>query len=296
MRLLPILSLILVSAFWGIHAVVGKSVEAQLGPLPLTVLRFSFGALFYTPFLKRLFRLPRHTLWQLVLTGLLWAVLYPLFFYQSLRFISPLESLLVVNTAPLVVAILGWVLLDERLRVRQIIGIVIAFIGVCWTTVGQATANGSILGIALVVVAMFAFASYTVSSRSLTKKLPLLDMVAATSMIGAVELWIIVLFSGKTSEIIDAVSQLTGTGWLELLYVVLFVSTIAYVLYGYGLKNVTSAVSSALTFYPQILFAAVVQWLWLGIAPSTVVILSAVLILGGVLLMQFPSRKRKTAS
>lgn len=296
MQLLPMFSLILVSAIWGIHAVVGKSVEAQLGPLPLTVLRFSFGALLYTPVLKRLFRLPRHTLLQLSLTGLLWAVLYPIFFYQSLQFITPLESLLVVNTAPLIVAVLGWVFLKERLGSRQIIGIIVAFLGVGWTTVGGLKAGAPAVGILLAVVAMLAFASYTVSSRSLTKKLPLLDMVAATSMIGAVELWVIVLLGGKTHYIVDSVTHLTWTSWFELLYVVLFVSTIAYMLYGYGLKNVPSAIASALTFYPQMLFAAVVQWLWLGIAPTSVVIVSAILILGGVLLMQLPIRRRGPVS
>jgi drug/metabolite transporter (DMT)-like permease len=105
---LPLLALLLVSALWGSHPVVGKLVEHQLSPLPLTVWRFTLGAALYLPIFKKLpaiMRLPRRQFWLLALSGLMWAVLYPLFYYQSLRILSPIESLLLVNTSPLIAAL-----------------------------------------------------------------------------------------------------------------------------------------------------------------------------------------------
>lgn len=296
MRVLPVLALILVSAFWGIHAVVGKTVEEQLGPFALTVLRFTFGALLYAPLLPRVWGLPRIMLRQLALTGLFWAVLFPFFFYQSLQFLTPVESVLLINTSPLIAALLGWLFLGERLRWTQGIGIAMAFSGVGWTVFGQWKTSTSVLGILFVLVAAVSFAAYTVWSRSLSRKLPLLDMVAATSICGAIELWIITLLSGHTREIWQSLIRLNAAGWAEFLYVVVIVSTVSYILYGYGLKRLPSAVSSALTFYPQVIFVALVQWIWLGIEPTWIVIFSAILILGGMFIMQLPVRKRNQLS
>lgn len=54
---MPWLALIVVSALWGIHPVVGKAVEAQLAPLPLTVWRFTLCAVCYLPLYRRVWRL-----------------------------------------------------------------------------------------------------------------------------------------------------------------------------------------------------------------------------------------------
>jgi drug/metabolite transporter (DMT)-like permease len=292
MQILPVMALILVSAFWGIHAVVGKAIESQLGPFELTLLRYTFGAVIFTPFIPRIIRLARRNLWQLGLTGLFWAVLYPVFFYQSLRFITPVESLLFINTSPLIAALLGWLFLGEGIRLKHGIGIGTAFLGIAWTSVGQWKTTGSFTGILFMLIAAAAFAAYTVSSRSLTKKLPLFDMVAATSIFGAIELWIIAILGGRAGSAFSELSHLNFQGWEAFLYIVIIVSTASYFLYGYGLQKVTSAVSSALTFYPQVVFAGLVQWIWLRIEPTWTTFFSTILILGGVLIMQFPDRKR----
>lgn len=296
MGILQIVFLILVSAFWGVHAVIGQIAARQLGSFSLTVWRFTFGAVIYAPMVIRMRRMHRRTLWHLALTGIFWAVFYPLFFYRSLRYITPVESLILINTAPLIAAALGWLVLGERLRWTQGLGIGIAFIGVGWTGFGQWNAHGSVMGILFVLISAFAFAAYTVGSRSLARKLPLLDMVAAISIFGAVELWIVTVFSGQTRDVLHSLARLNGQGWEALLYVVLIVSTLSYILYGYGVKKVPSALSSALTFYPQVIFAALVQWIWLRIMPTWPILFSAIFILGGVVAMQWPKSRSKTTS
>ncbi len=286
-RWLPILALLLVSAFWGGHSVIGKIVEQQMSPLALTVWRFTFGGLLYLPLGLRLVRFRGWTarlFWQVALTGLLWAVLYPLFYYQALRSISPVQSLLLINTSPLFVVMFSRFLLKERIHLLQALGILVAFLGIVWMTVGQWGNTTSLAGILLTLFAAIAFAGYTVSSRALSK-LSLFDLLAATSLWGAVDSWIITVVSGQTNEVWHALSDLNQAGWLEFLYIVLIVNTLAYVLYLYGLRRLSTPVSSALTFYPQVLFAALLQWVWFGTPPAGSVVISAIFILGGVLLM-----------
>ena len=297
MAALPLLALVLVSAFWGGHAVVGKAVEHQLPPLQLTVWRFTLGALFYLPLYPRfrhIFRLPRKAFWQLALSGLAWAVLYPLFYYHSLDRLAPVQSLLLVNTSPFLAALFGWAFLRERPGKWQWIGILVSFFGVVVMVAGQWSGRLSVHGVLFALIAAAAFALYTVTSRSLFQTLPLFDVLLSTSVWGALLLWIYTLVTGQGRVVATALGSLSAQGWIQFSYIVLIVSTVSYVLYGYGLRRLPAGISSALTFYPQAIFAALIQWIALGLVPTWQTAVSAVFILGGTALMRFPMRVRAT--
>jgi drug/metabolite transporter (DMT)-like permease len=291
----PLLALILVSAMWGSHAVVGQSVESHFNPLSLAVWRFTLGAIFYLPLLGRfrqIFHLPGKRLGQLALTALCWSVIYPLLWYQALLFLSPVQSLLLVNTSPILASLISWLVLKERLALRDWIGILVSFLGVVILVMGGWSHTSSLVGVLVALAAALAFALYSVSSRSLFQALPLFDVLLATSVFGAVLLWIVALCTGQVLQVATSVANLPGRSWVELLYIVIIVGVVAYMLYGYGLKRLPAGISSSITFYPQVIFAAVIQWIWFGMTPSPLTWVSAVLILGGTALMTRGKRKR----
>lgn len=296
---MALLSLLLVSLFWGGHAVVGKAVEQQFAPLPLTVWRFTLTAVCYLPFigrLRRVFRLPTRVRWQLLLTTLCWSVLYPLFYYQSLQSLTPLESLLLVNTAPLIAALLSFLFLRERLTALEVTGIAVSFAGVAALVLFEGAGHVVFRGIAFALIAAASFAGYTVSSRSLFQTLPLFDVLVGTSMVGAVMLWLWTLISGQAGVVAHALGGLNTGGWVQFLYIVLIVSTTAYALYGYGLARLPAGVANALTFYPQVVFAAVIEWVWLGIVPQWATFVGAAFILGGTVLMRLRPKSPRPKS
>ncbi len=293
MRYVAVMALLLVSAFWGGHSVIGKVVEAQIPPFALTVWRFTLAGVLYLPLLYRLLRARHWTaqkFWLVALTGLFWAVLYPLFYYQALTMINPVQSLLLINTAPLFVLLLSRVFLKERLAVMQVMGIIVAFLGVVWMTVGHFGHAASLPGILLTLVAALAFAGYTVTSRALSG-VSLLDLLAASTLWGALDLWVLAFVTGRAGAVWGALGGLNAAGWAQLLYIVLIVSSLAYVLYLFGLRRLTTPVASALTFYPQVVFGSLMEWVWLGDRPTLAVLVSAVLILGGVVLMNLRRRR-----
>lgn len=287
---------------WGGHAVVGKAVESQMSPLSLALWRFTFSSICYLPLLRgysRVFRLPLRSKLQLAFTALCWSVLYPLFYYRSLHYITPVESLLLVNTSPIIAAGISWLLYRERLARMEWIGILVSFLGVVVLVRGQWHGSGILTGSIFALIGAVAFAGYTVASRKLFQSLPLFDVLQMTTLFGAVFLWILTIATGQTNATVHNLQALTSDGWQELLYVVLIVGTVAYILYGFGLKRLPAGVSSAITFYPQVVFAALIQWLFLGIVPSWTSVMSALLILGGTGLMtqakQTKSPVRKSA-
>ncbi|QQE79973.1 DMT family transporter [Alicyclobacillus sp. SO9] len=291
---MPFVALLLVSALWGIHPVVGKVAEQELNPTALTVWRFTLGALCYLPFygrFRRWFQLSARMVIFLGLGTLCWAMLYPLFYYQSLHDLPPVETLLIINTAPLLAAVFGWMFLRERLTGREWSGITLSFLGILVLVAGEWTGTHHILGVVYAGLAVLAFSAYTLLSRVMFKELPLLDVLVMTSTTGAVMLWVYTLVTGQFVPTANALGALTASGWMQLLYIVLFVSTLAYALYGYGLRRAPAGIGSALTFYPQVIFTALAQWLWLGQAPTGLTLMSAAAILGGTALVSLRLRK-----
>lgn len=289
-RLAPYIVLLLVSAIWGAHAVVGASVIAALSPLALATWRFTLTTVLYTPVLATALRRVR-TLsggdWGLLLAASLCSsVLYPLFYYQSLTTLPPVESLLIVNAAPVLAALFGFLLYRETLSKGQVLGLVVALAGVV-IIASQAAGRGaqSMAAISDAAIGTAAFALYTVLSRRLFRRLPLFDVLALTALLGALMLWT-VLVATRTFSAATALPALNAHEWFALLFIVIFVSTIAYILYGYGLARLSAGVSAALTFYPQVVFAALLQWIWLGRAITLITVAGGAVILAGSVLMQ----------
>lgn len=288
-------ALLLVSAIWGSHPVVGKLVEGQMSPLTLTVWRFTIGALCYLPWFgraRRIVRQPAPVLGRLAATAVFWCILYPLLYYQCLRFLPPLDALLIVNTAPLLAALLAWVFLREQIAWREWAGIALAIAGVVVLTGRQLNLHASWVGVVLAGLAAVSFAVYTVLSRRLFQELALFDVLLGTSVMGAVGLWLVALCTGSILQVVPAIGALSAGGWWQFLYIAVVVSTAAYVLYGYGLGRLPAAISSAVTFYPQVVFAGLIQWLWLGAAPPALTWAAAAFILAGTFLISWKPRRK----
>ncbi|MCY0896024.1 MAG: DMT family transporter [Alicyclobacillaceae bacterium] len=299
MRTWPVLALLLVAMMWGGHAVVGKAVEAQMSPTVLTFWRFFFGALCYAPWwgrFRNLWKWSGRLKLQLVGAALCSSVIYPLFYYSALRTLSPVASLLFVNTAPLIAAILSRVLYKERIGLLGYVGMLISFCGVLVLVASEWAGHLSAHGIVFVLIGTVAFATYTVLSRPLFAHAGLFDVLVGTSVLGSVMLFFIVPFLVSPHKMWTQLTSLTMGGWLEFAYVVVIVSTVAYVLYGFGLRRLPSGIAAALTFYPQALFGALLQWLWLGIRPTVTLAIAGLFILGGTAVLRLAEHRRSSAA
>lgn len=291
---LPLLALVAVSLIWGAHAVVGASLARRLAPLPLTVWRFTGAAILFSPAWPRAWprvrALPGRELWLLAFASLLWAVVYPLTYYESLLTLSPVESLFIVNLAPLAAALFALVLFRETLGPGQWAGIFVAVCGTAIIAQGGGRVTGGAGAFALAFVAMLAFALYTTVSRRLFTRLPLFDVLAFTTLAGAVFMWIIAGVGGQAPSMVSALFRLGPGSLVAFAFIVAMVSGLAYVFYGYGLARVPAGVASAVTFYPQAVAAIALEWIVFGRAPSLRVIAGGAIILMGTFIAR-PSRK-----
>ena len=75
---------------------------------------------------------PVHAWLWLSLSGVTGFFLCDMFLFKSLLVIGPRLSLLIFSLAPIVASVCGWAWLDERLTLRDMLGVSVALSGVIW--------------------------------------------------------------------------------------------------------------------------------------------------------------------
>ena len=168
MRPRDVATTILVTATWGVAFVGLKEIVAHGPPITLAGARFVLGGALLVPLARRRAlgpvppgRRPRPLSWrEVLLVGLLQTTaLYGLAFLGVQRATAGASALL-LNTNPVMVALLAWPMLGERLGRASLTGILLALAGVA--TVSFRSGLGSPLGIFLLLGAALAWASASI--------------------------------------------------------------------------------------------------------------------------------------
>src|SRR5919199_2551435 len=153
---------VLVTAVWGVAFVGLKDVVAHGPPITLAGVRFVMGGALLVPLARpppgrRLRPLSGR---EILLVGLLQTtLLYGLGFLGVQRTTAGASALL-LNTNPVMVALLAWPMLGEALNGSSLAGIVLALAGVA--TVSVRSGLGSPLGVALLLGGAVAWASASI--------------------------------------------------------------------------------------------------------------------------------------
>jgi len=178
----------------------------------------------------------------------------------SLQFTSVAASVLLVNTAPVFVALLMW-FIGQRPGPRTWLAVALGLAGAIVIAAPAGAERGSLLGNLLAVGGAIAMAAYLMLAREAQRGLPYLPYVAVAYGTAAAVLWAAVLWSGTAwwgfssqtwaaVAAMAAVSQLVGHGG-----------------YNWSLRHLHPAfVSIALTGEPVL--ASLLAW-WLLDEPLT---------------------------
>lgn len=200
----------------------------------------------------------------------------------SLQFTSVAASVLLVNTAPVFVALLLW-LTGQRPAARTWAAVALGVAGAIVIAAPASGERGSLLGNLLAIGGAVAMAAYLLLAREAQRGLPYLPYVAAAYGTAAAVLWAAVLWTGTdwrgfspqtwaALAAMAAVSQLVGHGG-----------------YNWSLRHLHPAfVSIALTGEPVL--ASLLAW-WLLDEPLTLRIAGGgVLVLAAIVVAARPAR------
>lgn len=113
----------------------------------------------------------------------------------SLNYTSIANSVIIVNTSPIFVAIFSYCILKEKISYNTIIGIIIAFIGTMIIAIGDYGINKSnLLGDIYALIGAIALSIYIIGGREIRKRMNLYLYVTPVYAISAIFLIIACIF------------------------------------------------------------------------------------------------------
>ena len=228
------------------------------------------------PSLRTLAGLTRRQLFAVVGSGVLLAAHFAVWI-TSLYYTSTAASVALVATQPAFAALIGWVALGDRARMREILGIVIAAGGCTILAGGDIAGAGSsdaIWGDLLAIAGAITAAGYLVVGRGVRKAVPLVPYLAAVNGVAGTLLVVVALIVGVPF------SGLPTDSYIAIGLCALVPSIIGHTLLNYCVRKVPVHLVS-LGILGEPIGASLLAFAFLGeLPPQTAVIGGVVIVLG----------------
>lgn len=281
---LAVAALVAATMLWAGNFLVAHAVVGELPPVDLVFLRWAGAApvlLLAAQFVERPdwgAAIRRSWAWILVLaaTGM---VAYALLLYGSLAFTDPVSSAIINAANPALIVIGAAVFLGERLSVRGVAGIVVAFVGVVLVLTDGDLAGlaGAPVGLGelLMLGAIAVWAAYTLLGRRAPAIGPTTSTALQSVVAAAVMLPVVLLAGGIALPS-------TPMGWVALAYLVLGPSVGSYLLWNWALTRIPAG--RAGVSMNLITVFTVVGAVLVGTVPSVAQAVGGLIVLGGVTL------------
>lgn len=276
------------SAFVGIRAI-GDS----FSPGPLALGRLLVGALCLTAVAApRRRAMPRgRTLASIAVYGVLWFAGYNVALNAGERLVDAGTAALLVQTGPILVAVLAGLLLGEGFPRTLVIGTAVAVSGVALIALGAESGSSPRtdgVGVALCVLAALLYAASILAQKPVLRTV---DAVQATWLgctIGAIAC---LPFAPRLLD------ELGGAGAQDiawLVYLGIFPTAIAFTSWAYALARIGAGTASA-TLYLVPAVAVVLSWLVLSETPTALGLVGGVICLVGVAITRLHRRTTATS-
>jgi DME family drug/metabolite transporter len=180
--------------------------------------------------------------WLLAVGGLGVAVYTPLFFVAVDRAGVAIGTVVAIASGPFFAAGLDWTFRRVRPTAAWLRGTVVTVVGaaVLIVSVDSGGTGVDLLGVAAALAAGFGYATYSVTSKA-TMERGLASTIAMAIPFTIGVAVVLVLSVGESASWLR-----TGSGLAMALYLGVVATGVAYVLFGYGLRRLTSATAVTL--------------------------------------------------
>jgi drug/metabolite transporter (DMT)-like permease len=303
--------LLLMVLIWGGNYSLVKATFREIPPLPFNTLRLLVAAAVFAASLiatrlwmrRRGRPLPRALYTEATLSrrdwlgllglGLIGHLAYQWCFIQGIAHTSASNGALILGCTPVAVALLSAAVGQERIGRVHWLGAGLSILGL-YLVAGRngANAGSSILGDALMLVAVACWSVYTVLGRPLLERHSPLFITGTTMGMGALA------FAATTWWAFDEVrwGEVSGLAWVSVIASALLALNLAYLIYYVGVQRLGSARTAMFSNMVPVA-GMVVAWLTLGEPAQARQIGGAAAIVAGILLTRLsrPSGPRPAA-
>ena len=248
-------ALFMVNTFYGASHIIAKGIMPTfLTPNVFIFLRAAGATLLFW-ITKMLFvreKVAKKDLLLLAFCGLFGVTINQLFFFHGLNLSSSINSGIIMTINPVIVVILSFFILKEKITGNKIAGILIASIGSILLTLAGGTGKGdSTLGDIFLFINALSYGAYLVIAKPLMQKYKPLTVITYVFTFG---IGFIMLYPPTLTELSSThFEKFTLEITLKVIYVIIGVTYLTYLLTMYGLKYLSPAVSSSYIYLQPVL-------------------------------------------
>ena len=284
---LPTVAAGVTMVFWASAFIAIRAVGAHYSPGTMALGRLAVGALALSLVaLARPVRLPRgRPLLLVAMYGALWFGLYAVLLNTAERHLDAGTAALLINVAPIIVAVCAGLLLGEGFPRTLLLGVGVAFTGVVAIAVATSTGRYDVAG---VLLALGAAALYAVGVLAQKQALRHVDPFTATWLGCVAGAALCLPFAPALVREVVAAPLAATAG---IVYMGLFPTAVAFATWAYALAH-TSAGRLSSSSYLVPALTVLMSWLLLGEAPAPLALVGGALCLGGVAVTRLPGTAR----
>jgi len=201
----------------------------------------------------------------------------------GLQFTTASNTGWIIGTAPIFMAMLGFIFYRERITILQSSGIIIALAGLLLLIGKGDITNINLIqnkGDLLVLGSAFTWGVYS----TVNKKISLTYSPLMTILYLFLMMALIIIPFNLNSAVITSVINLSSTGWISVLFLGIFCSGVAYVIWAQALRDMESAKVGAFLYFEP-LVTVIAAWLFLREEITLLMIFSGLLITVGVFIV-----------
>ncbi|MEW6413087.1 MAG: DMT family transporter [Candidatus Zixiibacteriota bacterium] len=273
--------LIIPVVFWGISYIAIKVVLEELEPVEMISVRFLLAA----PTLYLILRFKGLRIWPVAMRGKLLFASFMVFLHfwvmaTGMKETSASNTAWILTTAPIFIAILGWIFLNEKFSLYQWLGLAVACSGVIFLTYNGDPSNLAWIhsrGDLIVLGSCVTWAIYTIGTRDITRKVnPLVATFWMTAIAGLVFVPWTLVTSGYQKFM-----HLQDDTVISLFFLGIFCLAVAFWLWSEGLARQTAA-EVGVYLYIEPLITMIGAWVLIGEAITIWLVVGAILISIGV--------------
>lgn len=236
------LLLILTTLFWSGNFVLSRGLHTDIPPMALSFWRWLLALVILLLFCWKTVYPQRHILMKertfIVVQGLLGVTGFNSLIYLAVQTTTAVNAVLINSCTPILIALCSLAIYRERLRARQLLGILTSLTGVALIMTG-----GDLLSLVglefnrgdlLVLFAGLVWALYSINLRNYPKELhpfTFLTGIVIVGLIGIVPLFITELLLGHSMAV-------TGPTIGAIAYVAIFPSVLAFIFWNRAVRDI----------------------------------------------------------
>ena len=259
---------------------------AEIPPLTFAGLRYSLAFFFLALYawrldlLRNLRELPLSTWRLLIILGLVFYAVTQGTIFLALTYIPAITLNLVLSLTSIFVALVGILVLRERPRQIQWIGIGLTIVGALLFFFPGAGQGGQVVGLIVALVGLTANTISSILGRYVNHNLKLDPIIVTLVSMGMGGLTLLLVGS-----IVQGFPKLSGSNWAIVLWLAIVNSAFAFTLWNRTLRTL-AAVESSVINNTMMIQIPILAWVFLDERPTGQQIFGLALAVIGVLLVQ----------